>query len=369
MARIQAAEHYTTVEAFRAIIRTRILRLTRTEFLNDPNDTQVWSHFMQKFVNANQQRIAQTVNAIAGDDGPQLLQLYWHAPIEGFMTFMQQRIKLYVMALSTDEDAIPMWNYYGYGGMEMSLDLNGFMQDLQGQLRPGSHEYIGASRVIYVDSHANITKAHIASDFQDFLLADTNNLDLFTADREALAARHQPTDVFERTDLGQYIDDFIESYIWSLRYLAKTQRVIGITTTPAEIYTRLFENDTSARGEYAWKKDLLLLFVMLTAAMKSDSYSYEKEYRVFYFDASLSETPQKQENFDIQALSGQKYLRPYVELAVPNLANYLTRVTLSPQTQNLPVDVPVYLDVIQSLLRQYGFQHVTVASSQQQIRW
>lgn len=369
MARIEAAEHYTTVEAFRAIIRTRILRLTRTEFLNDPNDTKVWSQFMTNFVDNNQQRIAQTVNQIAGDDGPQLLQLYWHAPIQGFMAFMQQRIKLYVMALSTDEDAIPMWNYYGYGGMEMSLDLNGFMKDLQAQLRPGSHEYIGAARVIYVDSRANIAKARIAKDFQDFLLADTNTLDLFTSDREALIAQKQPVDVFERTDLGQYIDDFIESYIWSLRYLAKTRRVISSTTPPAEIYAQLFENDTSARGEYAWKKDLLLLFVMLTAAMKSNSYAYEKEYRVFYFDASLSETPQKQENFDIQELSGQKYLRPYVELAVPNLFDYLTRVTLSPLTQNLPVDTPVYLDVIQSLLHQYGFQHVTVAGSQQQIRW
>lgn len=369
LTKLRWGQHYTSVESFFSIISTGRIRLTRSEFLNDPTDTRISNIFISKFTKTHRREIDQMVQTIGGDQASLMVQIYHQAPIERYLRFILNHVNIYVMALSRDIDAIPMWNYYGRGGMELSLDIAGFVKDLSASLEPDNSAFLGLTDVTYVNEQMDLSNMNLPQRLGNFFLRTAKSRDIFGLHEAFLKKQGFDTSVFDLTNMGDYTEYFITSYIYSLRYLTLKEKVITPEMDPNEIFRIVYNNDLYIKEKYAWKSDVLLFFIMLSAALKNDSYKFEREIRIVYFNPSLEHSKQTTNKFDVKMLQGQQYIRPYIELPIPHIAQNINQLTLSPQTENLPIDHRAYLDVIKDFLRQHQFKDIKVAFSKRKIRW
>ncbi|BDR57544.1 hypothetical protein [Xylocopilactobacillus apis] len=369
LSKLKWGQHYTSVESFFSIISTSKIRLTRSEFLNDPTDTKISNIFISKFTKVHREEIEKMVKQIGGEEANVVEAIYHKAPIEKYLRFILNHVNIYVMALTRDVDAIPMWNYYGRGGMELSLDIPGFVKDLSSSLDQNGRALIGLTDVTYVNEKMDLTNMELPERLGNFFLRTANEKDIFSKHEEFLKRNNFDTSVFDLTNVGQYTTYFINSYIYSLRYLALNVKSIDSEMDAETIFRTVYNNDLYIKEKYAWKSDVLLFFLMLSAALKNDSYNFEREIRIVYFNPSLDSTDILTNKYDVKMLQGQQYIRPYIELPIPHIAENIHRITLSPQTENLPIDHHAYLDVIQDFLRQHDFEKIKVDFSKRKIRW
>lgn len=367
--KLRWGQHYTSVESFFSIISTARIRLTRSEFLNDPTDTRISNIFISKFTKTHRQEIDKMVQTIGGDQAGTMAKIYHQAPIERYLRFILNHVNIYVMALSRDIDAIPMWNYYGRGGMELSLDIAGFVQDLAASLAPDNPAFLGLTDVTYVNEQMDLANMNLPQRLGNFFLRTAKSRDIFGLHEAFLKQQGFDTSVFDLTNVGEYTEYFITSYIYSLRYLALKAQKITPEMAPDQIFRIVYNNDLYIKEKYAWKSDVLLFFIMLSAALKNDSYKFEREIRIVYFNPSLKANQQTSNKFDVKILQGQQYIRPYIELPIPHIAQNINQITLSPQTENLPIDHHAYLDVIKDFLQQNQFHEIKVGFSKRKIRW
>lgn len=367
--KLRWGQHYTSVESFFSIISTARIRLTRSEFLNDPTDTRISNIFISKFTKTHRQEIDKMVQTIGGDQASTMAKIYHQAPIERYLRFILNHVNIYVMALSRDIDAIPMWNYYGRGGMELSLDIAGFVQDLAASLAPDNPAFLGLTDVTYVNEQMDLANMNLPQRLGNFFLRTAKSRDIFGLHEAFLKQQGFDTSVFDLTNVGEYTEYFITSYIYSLRYLALKAQKITPEMAPDQIFRIVYNNDLYIKEKYAWKSDVLLFFIMLSAALKNDSYKFEREIRIVYFNPSLKANQQTSNKFDVKILQGQQYIRPYIELPIPHIAQNINQITLSPQTENLPIDHHAYLDVIKDFLQQNQFHEIKVGFSKRKIRW
>lgn len=369
VSKLHWGQHYTSVESFFSIISTGKIRLTRSEFLNDPTDTRISNIFISKFTKTHRSEIDKMVKQIGGAQASVMEVIYHKAPIEKYLRFILDHIDMYVMALTRDVDAIPMWNYYGKGGMELSLDIPSFVEDLSTALVEDNEAYIGLTDVTYVNEQMDLANMELPKRFGNFLLRTANDKDIFAHHEDFLKSQHYDTSVFNLTNVGEYTTYFITSYIYSLRYLALTKQSIKPETDADEIFRTVYNNDLFIKEKYAWKSDVLLFFLMLSAALKNDSYQFEREIRIVYFNPSLEPKHSIANKFDVKILQGQQYIRPYIELPIPRITRNIGQITLAPQTENLPIDHRAYLGVIKDFLRQNKFENIQVNFSKRKIRW
>ncbi|BDR59723.1 hypothetical protein [Xylocopilactobacillus apicola] len=367
--KLRRGQHYTSVESFFSIISTSKIRLTRSEFLNDPTDTRISNIFISKFTKIHRHDIAKTVRQIGGSQSQALEEIYQKAPIEKYLRFILNHVNMYVMALTRDSDSIPMWNYYGRGGMELSLDIPGLVADLSSSLDAKNKAYIGLTDVTYVNEQMDLSNMELPQRLGNFFLRTAKHPDIFSRHESFLKNNHFDTSVFDLTNVGQYTTYFITSYIYSLRFLLVSAQTIKPEMTPEEIFRTVYNNDLYIKEKYAWKSDVLLFFLMLSAALKNDSYQFEREIRIVYFNPSLNPEHFIPSKYDVKMLQGQQYIRPYIELPIPKIAQNIHQITLSPQTENLPIDHQAYLEVIKDFLRQNDFEKIQVNFSKRKIRW
>ena len=369
ISKLQWGQHYTSVESFFSIVSTGKIRLTRSEFLNDPTDTRISNIFISKFTKAHHREIVKSVKTIGGDQANIMELIYQKAPIEKYLRFILNHINMYVMALTRDQDSIPMWNYYGKGGMELSLDIPSFVADLSTSLKVEAEEFIGLTDVTYVNEQMDLTNMELPQRLGNFFLRTASEPDIFFKHENFLKENHFDNSVFDLSNVAEFTTYFITSYIYSLRYLALTKKIITPEADAETIFRTVYSNDLYIKEKYAWKSDVLLFFLMLSAALKNDSYKFEREIRIVYFNPSLNQANHLANKFDVKMLQGQQYIRPYVELAIPNLAQNIRQITLAPQTENLPIDHHAYIEVIRDFLRQNHFKEIDVNFSKRKIRW
>ena len=136
--------HYTSPEAFRAIVQKRALRFTDIRFLNDKSESTYFVEMLADFLNKRGQDypvfrgcFQRMLNGRTPHD---ISNVYDEAFLPEGMTdkFYSSKQRCYVFSTCTEHDCLNMWNYYvnnnayqGYNiGFKAGNLLNSFMSDL-----------------------------------------------------------------------------------------------------------------------------------------------------------------------------------------------------------------------------------------------
>ena len=56
--------HYTSVGGFEGIIKNNSIRMTRSEFLNDPYDCHLFVKLVEKYLDSNEELVKDTIKSL-----------------------------------------------------------------------------------------------------------------------------------------------------------------------------------------------------------------------------------------------------------------------------------------------------------------
>ena len=112
--------HYTSPEAFRAIIQKKTLRFTDIRFLNDKSESTYFVQVLSDFLEENEGGYPRLENCfrrmLRGRDPSEISNIY----DENFMyetprsDILNQQPRCFVFSTCTEYDCLNMWNYYVY---------------------------------------------------------------------------------------------------------------------------------------------------------------------------------------------------------------------------------------------------------------
>ncbi len=109
--------HYTSIEAFRAIVRTARLRATHYMDLDDKHEIRLGAVKLLKAVAKHK------ADASARD-----FKAYLKSGIEAFTT---SRLKVYVLSLTDAVDSSPHWSLYARKGVAIGFDRQKVIEGFQ----------------------------------------------------------------------------------------------------------------------------------------------------------------------------------------------------------------------------------------------
>ena len=349
--------HYTSVDATTSMYRVKNLRMTRSEFLNDPADCKVLFSLIEKYLAYKSAEIENHLNS------SDLRQLYEKAPLVNYIAFLQNHIHLYVLSLTGNNDQMSMWNYYGSGGMQLSIDIDQLIGTLhKNLLQP--NQYLAYSDVKYV-SDTDTVETISFEPFCSFHLDTKDHKNIFKTHSTRSGRSGAVHPLYQTTTLSGFVDTYITGYIRSIEYLSSIN-CISMTNSAEEIFKAIYNNTNDLDNYYEFKKDLTLYMIVLSALLKNDTYSFEKEFRVVYFENTLS--PLINTEYTVSFLQGQKYLRPYMEIPLAT-TEFIREITLSPLTRNIPIDSELYTEIISEFIQKESGHSTNVNWSKHKIRW
>ena len=349
--------HYTSVDGMSSILKSRKLRFTRSEFLNDPADCRVLYTLVNEYLEYKSSDIQARLNT------PDLQQVYEHAPLVKYIAFLQKHIHLYVLSLTSNNDQMAMWNYYGSGGMQLCIDV----EDLVEEIRKGftsDDQYIAFSHVHYISDGETVGDVSFEP-FCNFHLDNKAKTNIFLNNSKTVGKNGQANPLYQTTELAGFVDTYITGYIESLKYLLRAKE-ISVISSAEEIFTKVYNNTNSLNNYYEFKKDLTLYLMVLSAFIKNNTYGYEKEFRIVLFENSLQQSINVE--YAVQSLQNQKYMRPFTETDQLD-TGFIKGITLSPLTRNLPIDDELYVDTISEFVKRQTGNVTAVNCSKHVIRW
>lgn len=149
------------------------------------------------------------------------------------------------------------------------------------------------SKVIYANTDYSIENI-IVPDFSQFVLVNRDSKDIFGEHRKFINENsfYKADQLYETSNLANVIDTYLKGYVTSMEYLLN--KGIIATNTPADkVYESIFDNISKLNNFYYWKNDLSLYMLVLSALIKSDTYQYENEYRIVYFENTINTKTEK----------------------------------------------------------------------------
>ncbi len=360
--------HYTSVDAMVSIMNNRRLRFTRSEFLNDPADSRVLTKTVAEYLK-DQENVARIMREnVLPEALDRVGAIYDRAPLIDYIRFLQKSIHLYVLSFTENKDHMPMWNNYGSGGMQIEVDRPALIRALRSSLNDS--QYLTYSPVKYIPEGEAADRVDLVP-FHQFHLdrgaAEENIFEKHSNDK-AIYFRN----LYQITKLKKYIDAYIREYFRSLDYLSDPSKCLHPISMendpePEDIFKRIHANACNCQHRLTFKKDLTLYMLVLSALIKSDTYEYEKEFRIVVFENTL--TPTCDIQYGVQNLNGQKYLRPYWETQ-PLDMSFIKEIALSPLTRNLPMDDELYAETMTDFAsRTLDNGNINVAWSAHKVRW
>lgn len=176
--------------------------------------------------------------------------------------------------------------------------------------------------------------------------------------------------MYSISNLGNFIYIYVKGYITTLEYLIK-QNQININTEPDVVFERVFDNISKLNNFFYWKHDLSLYMLVLSALIKSDTYQYEDEHRIVYFEYNIDGNKRKSEEYGVKSIDNNRFLYPYIVFEKDcMLKESLKSVIVSPITRNLPIDKNSYCETLKKFLLGNGFdKSVDIKYSKHMIRW
>ncbi len=362
--------HYTSVSGFESIVKNHEIRMTKSDFLNDPTDCHLFLSLIDTYLHSKSDLVEKHISSLK-HSCPQLETIYKKGcDLTKYIKYLHKNISMYVLSLSKINDEMNMWNYYGQGGMELKLSTSDLVKTFRKSLA-SEEEYLTESTVIYANQDAKVEDIVVPS-FSQFVLINKKSENLFSDNRKFISAKssYEADQLYHTDSLDTFIDVYLKSYINSMKHLLSSAQICD-TDSAEFIFGKIFNNDRNLNGFYAWKHDLSLYMLVLSSLIKSDSYKYEAEHRIVYFEYSTDSNRQKQEQYFSKHIAAGDFLCPYISFKGDQLlADVLQGVTVSPVTKNLPIDDDIYLENIKRFLASNRMNCCTaVKHSKHTIRW
>ena len=367
-------EHYTSVEGFRGILSTKNLRMTRVEFMNDPLESRVMRNIIERYLE-NSNKEMKTIEAVAEVLKKKKIEgkiketkdLHKKANVMDYMDFILENIRMYVLSLTSKDDKLEIWNYYGNGGIQLSIDEEKLMNEMEKDLKElkNPEAYVACGKVIYVKEGEKPEEIPLNELFESFNLRgiDTKMCGELT---KVIKKQHG-----EDNTIKKFVDLFTFDYYRSMEFLRRTEK-IGDDSEKEEILSEIYENQNSVASRMLFKKGYYIYMIILSALVKTASYKYEEETRIIYFENLLakSEGKRKDSQFIVKPIGGQSYLCPYIEFKVAKIGEALNAVTISPTLKNVPIEEKVYMQAFYEFVESHsGNEGIKVGVSQHKIRW
>lgn len=349
--------HYTSVDGFNSIIVNDKLRMTRSEFMNDPSDSRMLGKMIFEYLEKSgkaEQLLDESVKTI-----------YDKAPVMDYIEFIQNMIHLYVLSFTDKADEMEFWNYYGNGGVQLNIDKEKLLFNMVDKLE-SEEEYLACAPVIYTSEKQELKDIQLKTCLAEFNLLGKNNQSIFKEHMKNLDSKHKQ--LYEINNVQKFVDYFVNDYCRSLKFLFDKNQISNISSRD-EIMHTIFENQVMANNKMIFKKDFLIYMVLLSALVKTDSYEYENETRIVYFENSILSKKSKDDKYELKTILGQKYIRPYVEFDKIQLSHALSSIVISPLTRNIPIDDNLYRDVIVHFLKNNKYENIDVNVSKHKCRW
>jgi len=357
-------QHYTSVEGFNQIIKNKSLRMTKSEFLNDPFDCKLFYSLISEYLTRNQDKVKTIINQVSKET--KLKEFYNKYTILDYFDYVQKEVTLYVLSLTELSDNMSMWNYYGHGGVEFSLDTEPLIKSITGNFKRDD-EFLCCSKVFYVDSDCHLENISLPL-FEEFNLRSRTETNIFFQNKEYLTSQKQDYQLYSTKYLNIFIDTYFKNYVYTLNHLIMYNE-IDFTFTKEEVFKKVFNNINKLYSKYIWKRDLSLYILVLSALIKSKTYEYENEYRIVYFQHNIDEPKEKTEHYYVKNIDSNKYLHPYISFDNIDLENSISKITISPTTKNLPIDNNIYLSTIKSFINNHNIHCNDICFSEHKIRW
>lgn len=355
--------HYTSVSGFEGIITNHSIRMTKSDFLNDPTDCHFFVDLIKKYIEKKRVNISNIVKS-----NEDLVQtLYDKFNLGEYIEYIHKHISLYVLLLTKINDGMNMWNYYGQSGMELEISVDKLINELRNMLC-SKNEFLTGAEVIYTDSESDLTNINIPQ-LLTFPLINKCSNNIFKDHYEKLEEQSSDAWLYELSNLEAFIDTYMKSYILSIEHLLGRE-VININMESDEVFEKVFNNDCSVPKKLLWKSDLTLYMIVLSAMIKSHTYDFEKEYRIVYFEYSLSPRKKKKEEYTIKHITSGDFICPYITFKDANLfLNSLKAVTIFPIAKKFPIGKDTYLETLNRYLSSHQLLEKKVQYSKHITRW
>ncbi len=366
--------HYTNVGGFEGIINNNSIRMTKSDFLNDPADCHLFITLVERYINSHQTILSNIISSVKTHSNI-VEKIYKKngCDLIHYIEYIHRHISLYVMSLTQIDDGMNMWNYYGQGGIEISFAIDSLVESLQ-KTFVSEKEFLAEAHVIYADSEFDVEKIDVPT-FTDFTLINRESNNIFEDHRSFIKekSRYDADQLYSTTRLDQFINTYMKSYIDTLEYLVKKEE-INDDMSSETIFQKVFENVSKLNNFYYWKHDLSLYMLVLSALIKSDTYKYENEYRIVYFEYNINSERAKKEEYTVKHIMAGDFVCPYITFKKDDendlLQSSLKGITVSPVTRNLPINNDTYLETLNKYILSKGFADVeNVQYSKHTIRW
>lgn len=350
--------HYTSLNAFDQIIKNKTLRMTRAEFLNDPEECNIFFDVVGEYYNKlNIESIVNTrLNLVNYNTKTKVKRIIKDYPITKYLSDLKNNINFYILSFTSNNDELSMWNYYGDNGIMIKINkvnlLDCLFEYLTSQ-RPDINHYIAFADVKYWNNSS--TDILNGINFQ-------NVCDINTQSDNPLLSHI--IDKIEGDQLIKFLDEFAISYIYILYELVKENLRGTISLTHDKYFQHIYNQFKTLKEGYEYRALMNLYMFMLSAFFKPESFHYEKEFRIVYVTDEINNPIE--EEYELY----KGFYKPFISFHLgDNLSTCIDSITLSPMFKNFPIDYTKHLQVVKSFTEQQLNKMINVSISKHCVRW
>ncbi len=337
--------HYTSVNGFASIVNNKALRITRSDFMNDPHDCHVFFDIVEKYI-SRKLKTLKCEEHIQHEHNRRYVEKVLEAyPPTAYMRYLYRTVPMYVLSLTSEADSLPMWNYYGGDGIRLAFDSDRLIQTLCRNLCQLPFEFLVKTKVEYIDSDAKLESLTLNS-FSDFYVYES---DYETGETTLRTHSLQHN---EGDNLQFFVDSFIISYIKTIDFVAEREARWGhprgetmLELDADGFFSKIFYNNKNQQSEKTkFKTDIDLYMLILASRYKIKTFENEHETRIVYFKFHSDRKPD--EKIITANYKFGSFLKPVIE--TPLEMGSVSDILLSPSSKQLPVDMETYKSVVRS---------------------
>ena len=155
--------HYTSVQSFESIIQNQCIRMTRSDFMNDPHDCKAFLHIVEQHIKEKMKHVDVENELFKVKDEQkrhpkevkELIQKY---PLDEYLQYVHDKIALYVFSMTDSKDSLPMWNYYGNNGICLEFKEDTFVKSMAEHLCRNEYDFMAFTKVEYIELDEKVAK-------------------------------------------------------------------------------------------------------------------------------------------------------------------------------------------------------------------
>ena len=379
--------HYTSMQGFESIIKNQTIRMTRSDFMNDPNDCKVYYNIVKKYINKKMKNIdveyylrnVNDKNKIFLEDVSRLINDY---PLNGYLDFVYNHISMYVFSMTDCKDSLPMWNYYGNDGICMGFEKESLLVNFAQKMCKTEYDFLAYTKVNYINVNTKLKDLPLKS-LTDIQLLKKMSEGKVTPYKNLL--RESKTDD-ENVNLEHFAESYIESYIVTINYLLRDPKErneifkelneieLDEKLRKEKFYKKIFSHNRDIeKPELMFKSHIDIFMLILSAKYKPKTFENESETRIVFFNYDIAQDVDEQ--YTTIKYDFGSFMKPFVDHIQDEkdkkdetwLSNEVKSIILSPSTKRIPIENNKYKEIIRRFLNKDD--SFNIESSKHDIRW